>query len=511
MARAEKSPIEFIVQDNWYNTSAINTCYLISKNWDDFSFKTTFELIYRNAEGKEQNFGKVRIMQWGQESGYTPIVSSFFELDASYCSLGNGQDYYEEMMNLPDSIRNNMLRSLRDCTYNPGIYKQFFDQPAMRNSLLREVSESAVTTLFPSILQGHAILTSYNFRFLLNNNPETVIDVDVKPYSLPPTNIHVIIGRNAVGKTRIISGIMDCISKAKTPSQISMPGQIEFINANSYDFDTAESERFANLIVVVFSAFDNFQPRRNQEDKDSIPCYYIGLKKDDNISFKSQTDLSNEFIKSFNHCVHSNRRQRWSEIIQILCSDPIFKEYKLYELDFDNIQDNEVLTIYNSLSSGHRVILLTVTRLVELMNEKTLVLIDEPENHLHPPLLSSFMKALSVLAIQRNAVVIIATHSPVVLQEVPRTCTTKINRVGSSYNLSRPHFETFGENIDVLTRDIFRLELEDSGFYKSIRDHLETTGFNFDALIKDFGGNIGSEAKAIALALIAARRTKDAQ
>lgn len=59
---------------------------------------------------------------------------------------------------------------------------------------------------------------------------------------------------------------------------------------------------------------------------------------------------------------------------------------------------------------------------------KTLVLIDEPESHLHPPLLSAFIRALSDLLLDRNGLSIIATHSPVVLQEVPKRCVWKINR-----------------------------------------------------------------------------------
>ena len=47
---------------------------------------------------------------------------------------------------------------------------------------------------------------------------------------------------------------------------------------------------------------------------------------------------------------------------------------------------------------------LTVARLVELVEEKTLVLLDEPEEHLHPPLVSALIRALSNLLIYRNGV-----------------------------------------------------------------------------------------------------------
>ncbi|MGN9540532.1 AAA family ATPase [Escherichia coli] len=63
------------------------------------------------------------------------------------------------------------------------------------------------------------------------------------------------------------------------------------------------------------------------------------------------------------------------------------------------------------MSSGHAVVLLTLTRLVATVEEKTLVLIDEPESHLHPPLLSAFIRALSDLLLD-NGLSIIATHSP---------------------------------------------------------------------------------------------------
>lgn len=42
------------------------------------------------------------------------------------------------------------------------------------------------------------------------------------------------------------------------------------------------------------------------------------------------------------------------------------------------------------MSSGHAIVLFTITRLVDTVGEKSLVLLDEPEVHLHPPLLSAF-------------------------------------------------------------------------------------------------------------------------
>jgi predicted ATP-dependent endonuclease of OLD family len=79
-----------------------------------------------------------------------------------------------------------------------------------------------------------------------------------------------------------------------------------------------------------------------------------------------------------------------------------------------------------------------MTRLIELVDERTLILLDEPESHLHPPLLSAFIRALSDLLVKRNGVAVIATHSPVVLQEVPKSCAWKLRRSGRVALAERP-------------------------------------------------------------------------
>jgi ATPase subunit of ABC transporter with duplicated ATPase domains len=131
----------------------------------------------------------------------------------------------------------------------------------------------------------------------------------------------------------------------------------------------------------------------------------------------------------------------------------------------------------------------------------TLVLIDEPESHLHPPLLSAFIRALSELLYDRNGVAIIATHSPVILQEVPRTCVWKITRHGASIATTRPDIETFGENVGILTREVFGLELHKSGFYRVLSEAVEKGG-TFESIMEEYEGQLGFEAQALLRSLL---------
>jgi len=147
--------------------------------------------------------------------------------------------------------------------------------------------------------------------------------------------------------------------------------------------------------------------------------------------------------------------------------------------------------------------LLTITKLVEKVEEKTLVLFDEPEAHLHPPLLSAFVRALSDLLSHRNGVAVIATHSPVILQEVPSNCVYKMSRSGLKATSCRPIIETFGENVGVLTREIFGLEVSDSGYHKLLEKEIQKSR-SYTRILRNFHGQLGSEAKGILRSLILA-------
>lgn len=206
-------------------------------------------------------------------------------------------------------------------------------------------------------------------------------------------------------------------------------------------------------------------------------------------------------------CLVGVRKQRWLECLKILENDPLFSEAdvtklaefedKVYSKDWKDI----VKTFLNKLSSGHLVTLLSITKLVEVTEDRSLTLIDEPEAHLHPPLISAYIRAVSHLMSERNGVAIVATHSPVVLQEVRSDCVWILNRTGKFVSAYRPEIETFGENVGILTREIFSYEVINTGFYKMIADSCEKFE-TFDELNNYFSNKLGGEARALARSLI---------
>jgi hypothetical protein len=99
----------------------------------------------------------------------------------------------------------------------------------------------------------------------------------------------------------------------------------------------------------------------------------------------------------------------------------------------------------------------------------------------------------------------IATHSPVVLQEVPKSCVWKVRRSGHVVHAERPEIETFGENVGVLTREIFGLEVTHAGFHQLLREAVGDDE-DFDQVAAKFDTELGGEARALIRALIANRK-----
>ncbi len=270
-----------------------------------------------------------------------------------------------------------------------------------------------------------------------------------------------------------------------------------------------------NLRSVTFSAFDPFEPLPSRQDKsEGVRYAYIGLKlvgkdKDGKAKPPKNPDaLSSDFVSSMLICRQGAKVSRWQRALEMLQADPIFRDAEVTSLAQSGIELDQVKSdarrLFKNLSSGHKIVLLTITRLVETVEEKTLVVIDEPEAHLHPPLLAAFVRALSDLLINRNGVALIATHSPVVLQEVPTSCVWMIRRTGTRALADRPQIQTFGENVGLLTREVFGLEVTQSGFHKMLRDSVAELP-SYNRVVRRFNDELGDEARAIIQGLLAAR------
>ncbi|MCE0745531.1 ATP-binding protein [Acetobacter sicerae] len=492
--------------------SGRNSVFLQIDNWNDYSFVTMFSVYVFDEKGIRHDLSGVKIGFTGQTestSTHSTILQPFSQLPEGYFSVGIDVDYYVKLRSeFSESYRVEFLTSIRDVVFNKSILDTAKEQEVFKTSLLRSLSINALEGQFRRVLDGGAVLTDFNFRFTLDSGPKRAgyqIPFNIEADSKPSTNIHALIGRNGVGKTTLLNEMIHSAINGSTDNarfEVKDPWK---------EFISIDPQYFSSVVSISFSAFDPFNPPKEQLDPSKGTCYfYVGLKSyadQDGAILKSLPELYEEFVESLDICLsESGKRRRWLTAIHTLESDDNFSEMNLASLAElkGKARQEMAYSLQKRMSSGHAIVLLSITKLVARLEEKTLVLFDEPESHLHPPLLSALIRSLSLLLSDRNGVAIIATHSPVVLQEIPKSCVWKITRVGLASSISRPDSETFGENVGLLTRDVFNLEVRKSGFNALLSEEAEHAN-TYEQVLDDFNQQIGFEGRAILRSLMHSR------
>ncbi|UOF22190.1 AAA family ATPase [Pseudomonas syringae] len=505
----------FIVLERGVRISALalNTMYLTPSDWDDYSFKTSFDATLCDSKGGKHGLGTVKFGYVDQPIGWTleSIPRNFSSLPDNWFSLGQDVQYYKLLADCFDQeTRTSLLDALGDVVSNNRKLELSKDERVFKDSLMRGVSLSVIYGQFKRVLQGHAELTEFEFNYIDpgdDRHAQVKLEFEVVPLSKPSTNIHVLIGRNGVGKTTLLNNMIGAI--------------ISPVNEQRFNFYTKsrlgkiiplDSNYFSSVVSVSFSAFDPFIPPKEQPDRSKgVAYFYVGMKKhrvgDASAPPKCEEDLIADCITSLESCLSQpSKKKRWGTAICQLGSDSNFADMdleSLLNLGHEELRHSAKKKM-SLMSSGHKIVLLTITKLVDTIEEKTLVLMDEPESHLHPPLLSAFARALSELLQDRNGVAIIASHSPVLVQEVPKSCVWKLTRLRTEGRTDRPERETFGENVGVLTREIFGLEVTKSGFHEVLQNAVDEGG-SFESVMAVYEDQLGVEAQALLRTLIATR------
>ena len=309
---------------------------------------------------------------------------------------------------------------------------------------------------------------------------------------MPPENVHALIGPNGTGKSTLLKDFFRVAVENDESAG-------EFVNLDSPE-GSDNGFPFADVLHISFSAFDD-ELRCETTDSNLINGQVVGLST-------GEQPLERQFLDSIEVCSSDSRLVRWNKMMETLSNgDPLLSEiWAEVEIESDFVSMREA---FINMSSGHKIVTLTVTRLVELVKEKTLILIDEPELHLHPPLLSALTRVISEIAAERNGVAIIATHSPVVLQEIPSNCVWALQRYGSISKAFRVSTETFGESVSRLTSEVFKLSIDSTGFRKILKDLLDEMNGSAQQTLNALNDQLGAEGRYLLSSLEMQENSRD--
>ncbi len=520
---------------------------LTASDWDDYGFKTDFVAWMHNVRtGIKHGLGTLKVGYRNQTEGSWTIRNKKIKniitnkLDDEFFSMFNSEesyesifDYfqieYEELLKI-DAITNNekkidfinrnvklLLDGLNDIVYNETIRndKNIIEELVFKHSFLRSTSIETILYSYDDIVHQKKGIT--NFEISVKDLKFRSTE-DLKPSN----NIHAIIGSNGCGKSYILDLIVgDYVNKIdKKIKKLIIVSFSPFDKLNSYKkYLLSDSDVKINYIGIkdFYIHINNlerttFEKLKNRDEikKDFIDSFYLAIKKDlDLVRY-----VFDELKKS-----HPNSQLEMAKLDEIIdlesneYFESIEEEDKRLILE-KKLSDTEIrlgnIDKFEKLSSGYQMIIYTLFSLIAHMERGTVVLYDEPEVYLHPPLMLTYIKILREIFVRKNGMGIFATHSPIILQEIPKVCVKVIKRIKEDGGISSSNLqpETYASSITSINNEIFKIETMNTGFYKDIVDEckrvdedLESERLNnkdkINKVLQKFGNQVGDEGLSI--------------
>ncbi|HEM5490481.1 TPA: ATP-binding protein [Streptococcus suis] len=514
-------------------------------DWNDYGYYTILDVnIWQKSFWLRVNPRSQEMIDYLKGTGKKPMPDDGTNL----CSLG-GVEYYEFLKKyLPYTIRQQWFSITKDFAYNLknldkasqkyedfvdsyaedfkmqppyGKSHNFFNNSFMRNTTVKEIKDIFHPLTVDGFAEGNdnenkddkepSIKESVNekiesIKYDFGNEKGSLLFVKNRGSELS-TEVYAIIGGNGSGKSfrinEIIKSHMEGDNKFSSIIHFSLSpfDSVIAYQKNDKKNEVKSIEEDDEGVLYEKIGFVSVEtPRINQvinklqgqqlddikvwlEDEYSIDGSETkSIKKftmKDSFTFYIQ-DVLLDFIaasdKKFElwlNCLDLFAFEQWArDIIDA------FSDKKIQLDDFKKLSD---------LSSGQSTILLYITKLVSSINRGCLVIFDEPETFMHPPMIKAFIRAVAKVCEEEKAFCLIATHSPLILQEIPHKCIYTLN---AKHELRNVSYKTFGENLDSLYKNVYGVELQMTGYNNLLTERRNSLIDSINkAADKEFGEN----------------------
>jgi ABC-type multidrug transport system ATPase subunit len=240
---------------------------------------------------------------------------------------------------------------------------------------------------------------------------------------------------------------------------------------------------FSKVIAVSYSIFDDFEiPKKTA----TFNYKYCGLL-DEKRELLTQRQQLLRFHKACEDIQEKKRVSKWRKILSSFLDIEILNKFAIEDKD----QWNDIIytidragfnKIKKNLSSGQNILIYIITEIISNIRRDSLLLFDEPETHLHPNAISQLMDVIYELVNEFQSYCIIATHSPLIVQELLSKNVHIIEKNENFISARHPSIESFGQNLTVLTEEIFGNNSIEKR-YKKIINQMVLKNKNYDEIV----------------------------
>lgn len=514
--------------NNGFNQNIEYPCFLLlPDNWDDFRHKTLFQLNFCKDRTSSIEIGTVKILAYkdsNDEGGRTVLPEKFSKLEPDqFISLGQNIKYYRRLATLRkeyEEIDIHVLKSLCDALKRKNRNQEIFRSHGWTESILRNKSaESALKyggyyfglphdKIEPPELNLHVKNEEYENEF--------EIKVSFKKYESLPNRIFALVGSNGSGKTTILSKIPYLVTKGLikkrevsglkiTNSSDSKFSRVIALSYNQYDsfaipresadYDPFSDEVFNYKYCGVRNIFENQIIREIQKSKIQEPDPEQLIKNITNHLRKKESLFQDALARKIQDALVRIKDDDREDILELALKRLIPEDIINYWKKADELGErySNTSAMLKKLSAGQKILMASLVDLVAFLDQGSLLLIDEPEANLHPGTISTFFAVLQDLLNEFDSFAIVASHSPIFLQQLPARYTCILRKNGLGYSASKMKFETFGEDLGTITEKAFGLLEPEQDFRNQIDIWLKN-GMSTEEISEMFNNRLGGSA-----------------
>jgi predicted ATPase len=146
------------------------------------------------------------------------------------------------------------------------------------------------------------------------------------------------------------------------------------------------------------------------------------------------------------------------------------------------------------LSAGQHMMLLLAVHVISRIKRRSLLLLDEPELYLHPSAEVEYIRIVTDLVDYFGSFCVIATHSALVVREVPTECVRVMGVADGCIPLSvEPSIQTFGADVSRVMNYVFENLLKEKPHEKWL-DEIVESGQTFEQVLERYGGELNTES-----------------
>ena len=423
----------------FYPSFEIPCLWLNPDNRNDYDSYNSFNVYfcYNSRDSKEIHYYHIwylKILDNTNRNSIESVPINFEQLPPNFYSLFQAKEYYKRINSIVPK-KFNILKQLNDISYNRNLIKEIKDNIWYNKSLLRSPEAHAI------MLEGDKKY-SFSFKNIDEKNNPRSIEFNFYQNEILPYRINAIIGKNGCGKTTLL---------AKIAEKLTLYEDEE----NNQYFDNRPN--FSKVLTISYSVFDKFEILDNSH----FSYQYCWLRTKNN-SIATEQEQEEQLEKDIEAIENKQMIEIWKSL--------------LAEISEEYIDINNVHSFLNKLSSWQKILVIVFSEVLAHIEENSLLLFDEPETYLHPNILFKLIKMLHQVLADYDSYIIIWTHSPIVIQQIPQQYVNIIHNDSWIRYVSHPTIETFWENFSTITKDIFWDYESRDIMYKDIFEWLKKNG-----------------------------------